>query len=401
MGKTDCNKEGKRNAEIFAKCKGNDGKIYYIFILNAKTVVVGNNNVVNLEQNDCTVKDAVEIMFSKDSFFNSVLRDDGKMFPNALRRTGSCCGKRYDKITNQMMYYQDNGLAENLELFSQKLLHGFRGKGEIDLQVVIMIQRSIMYIYQSNIATAKEEIERAMTLAEKAENRELLIGRCWTYMAHACLYEKNYETALVYLQRACACLELYVSGDEKASIWYLYGYIFMRMAMESPEPSQKLELKAIECFETELKHAMHDPNEAVVAKKKQYSTLKRISILLRTYSDRAFQHDPLEENLNKAKSLLEYFEIHLWSSAPVSARLHFAFHRADFFFRKGQLERALDILETDGRPKVKQIAHKPLEQMFETRFELFLNMMSPMKTAKPYLDDISVEAIESLIGGDD
>jgi len=294
-----------RDISVSSHIPGENGGID-LFVREAKHVISGTGNQVNI-YGQCLGENGTNIKVESEKFLETIVPDNPNLFPNRLRRTGAFNGKRCKMITATMRHFQDNGLKDKLEDYSKKLLVKLQIKREFDLQVVTKIHRGVLYIYQKNLATAEVEINEAMTLAEKAENRQWLTARCHIYLAHIYLYLEDYETALEYLEMARSFLVLCVSSEDSAMLLYLRGYICMNLAGKGAEPCESYERLAIECFDDEIRHASLDGNEDAFRKKLQFATLKKINILLRTYSPSMFNLEALEENMGEAKRLIDYF----------------------------------------------------------------------------------------------
>ena len=367
-----------------------------VLVLKANNVVSGTGNEINISCR-CLGENGTDIKVESEKFFEMLVPDNPNLFPNRLRRTGSFNGKRCEIITATMRHFQDNGFKKKLEDYSKKLLGKLNAKGEFDLQVVTKIERGILYIYQKNLATAEVEINEAMTLAEKAENRQWLTSRCQIYLAHIYLYREDYKTALEYLERARSFLVLCVSSEDSAMLLYLRGYIYMKLAGSVAEPHESYERMAIECFDDEIMHASQDGNEDAYRKKLQFATLKKINILLRTYCPLMFNLETLEENMGEAKRLIDYFERNLWTDASPPAKLHYDMFRADYCYRSGVPERALDILTRDAKQQAKSIGHAPLIQMVESRIELYQRVVSMTQKKVVLLEEFSDESIDELL----
>ena len=397
----------ERKGVSFSSCVKGKDSCTFVFINNVDTAICGKDNTINycLQYDEIAVgkysaKGAKNFVIS-DGQFIPVVANDPKMFPGALRRSGSCDSSVYERITNLMKKYQDCGECKRLEVVSEKLIATFRAKGDIDLEVVVRIHRGVMYIYQNNLILAEREINEAMVLAERAENRQFLIARCELYLAHIALYRKEHDTVMELLERAKSNLFLYVSCEDSALLLYLLGYLNMNKAAESIEHFETLESSAIACFDDEIRHAMEDPSESAVKKKQIFATLKKVSILLRTYSPPMFEHEASEDNVNKAKQLLDEFELRLWTDASPAGKLHFAVLQADYFFRKGQPVRALDIIQAEGQQKAQSIGHKPLLQMVKSRIEIYEKIVPPADDEIERLDEEIDDFIEELLRTDD
>ena len=384
-----------KDISVSSHIPGENGGID-LFVREAKHVISGTGNHVNI-YGQCLGENGTNIKVESEKFLETIVPDNPNLFPNRLRRTGAFNGKRCKMITATMRHFQDNGLKDKLEDYSKKLLVKLQIKREFDLQVVTKIHRGVLYIYQKNLATAEVEINEAMTLAEKAENRQWLIARCHIYLAHINLYLEDYETALEYLEMARSFLVLCVSSEDSALLLYLRGYIYMNLAGKAAEPCESYERLAIECFDDEIRHASLDGNEDAFRKKLQFATLKKINILLRTYSPSMFNLEALEENMGEAKRLIDYFERNLWTDASLPAKLHYDIFRADYCFRSGVPERALDILIRDAKQQAKSIGHAPLIQMVESRIEVYQRVVSMTEKKMASLEEYSDESIDELL----
>ena len=398
------NRVGRCGKHMFHSfVKGENGDTIIINVAHADLYVAGNENKFFLPGGGAHVEQnsSLHLVFNRDNVLQSVIKNDPRLFPKALRRGGSCATGRYDKIMNQTRHFQDNGLTEKMTAYSTKLQEGFESAGEVDLKVVIKVQFAVFCIYQKDLKRAKTELDEARKLAEQAENRQFLIGRCLIFYANIALYEKQYEEALEYLGQANSVLALFASGEDKAMIWYLYGCVYMNMAASKSEVSEELERSAIECFEMEVQHAKEDPDPGVIAKKLQFSILKRIQIYLRTYASYCHEYSVSKASAAKAKELLDTFEHDLWSKASPAAQVHFAAMRSDYFYRMGQPLRALDIVKTDGAGRARKIGHLPLKEMISSRITLFEELIVGYEKNIMVLENVSDEAIDSILNEQD
>ena len=389
----------KENMIVSSCTQGRNGDIK-VYVNKATYVVCGTENTININGQRLEKK-GTNITVDKKKCLEIVVSDDRNMFPYRLQRTGSFNGKRYHAISEMMRYFQDNGLNEKLEICSKQLLDRFREKGEFDLQVVTKIHRGISHIYQKNLSTAEVEINEAMALAEKAENRLWLIARCQLYLAHIFLYREEYKTAEEYVEMARSFLVYCVSSEDSALLLYLRGYIYMNLAGKGDEPCEPYERKAIECFDDEIMHAVLEENKEASQKKLRFATLKKITIFLRTYSPSMFFFEAFEKQIGEAKELMDSFEKQLWKDASPPARLHFEVLRADYCYRSGVSERALFILNSDAREQAKSIGHAPLVQMVESRIEIYQkDVLLTQKKVVPRAE-ISDKTIDELVEMDD
>ena len=398
------NRVGRCGKHMFHSfVKGENGDTIILNIRHADLYVAGNENKFFLPGGGGLVgeNNSLRLVFNRDNVLQSVIKNDPRLFPKALRRGGSCATGRYDKIMNQTRHFQDNGLTEKMTAYSTRLQEGFESAGEVDLKVVIKVQFVVFCIYQKDLKRAKTELDEARKLAEQAENRQFLIGRCLIFYANIALYEKQYEEALEYLCQANSVLALFASGEDKAMIWYLYGCVYMNMAASKNEVSEELERKAIECFEMEVLHAKEDPDPGVIGKKLQFSILKRIQIYLRTYASYCHEYSVSKASAVKAKELLDAFEHDLWSTASPAAQVHFAAMRSDYFYRMGQPLRALDIIKTDGAGRARKIGHLPLKEMVTSRISLFEELIVGYEKNIMALENVSDEAIDSILNEQD
>eukprot|EP00112_Aurelia_sp_Birch-Aquarium-sp1_P004675 Seg1529.7 transcript_id=Seg1529.7/GoldUCD/mRNA.D3Y31 product="hypothetical protein" protein_id=Seg1529.7/GoldUCD/D3Y31 len=392
-----------RQHMIHSFVEGKNGNTIIINIGHAGLYIAGNNNKIHLPGGGPYVEPngSLRLVLNRDDVLQSVIKNDPRLFPKALKRDGSCATRRYDKIMNQMRHFQDNGLSEKMEVYSKKLEERFESAREVDLKVVVKVQFVVFCIYKKDLTRAKTELDEAMKLAEHAENRQFLIGRCLIFYANIALYEKQYEKALNYLDQANSVLALFASGEDKAMIWYLYGCVYMNMAALKSEISEELERKAIECFEIEVQHGKEDPDPCVIAKKLQFSMLKRIHIYLRTYASHCHEYQVSKASTAKAKELLDAFEHDLWSEASSAAQVHFAAMRSDYFYRMGQPLRALDIIKTEGAIRARRIGHLPLKEMVDSRISLFEELIMGNERNVMVLEDVSDEAIDNILDEED
>ena len=392
----------EQNSEDLLLMAERDDQTVIINIKRAGLLIAGEGNQFKFGNIGLPslINSGAGLIFHKDDIVRAIIKNDPKLFPKALRRTGSCAGKRYNMIMAQTRNFQDSGLTEKLEVFSEKLLKGLKEKEDIDLQVVVMIQRTVAYIYlkdTKSLEKAKTELENIIKLAEKARNNQLLIGRCLQYLAYVATAQgKEYE-ALEYLDQASSIMALFVSGEDKAFISYLYGNVYLELAGRLKKPSAEFEMKAVEFFESDIKHVQEDEDKSLISKRIHFSTLKQITMLLRSYSFHSPQYSVPKEYLSRAKKLLDLFECKFWDEASAAAKVFFAAFRADYFARTGNMTRALDILNTEGIAATKKVAGvKPLVNLIKDRLKLYPQIVS-MKRRPAAAVDTTLNAVEDVL----
>lgn len=251
-----------------------------IVIKEAAIVVAGNNNKVQDTRIKKTENCELEIKFNENIV--CVIKNNPKMFPNALRRSGPCAGQAYGLIMVKTRNLTDAGLTQEFICFTDRLLVKTREKKHKDLFVSVLLQRVLFHIYAKETEVALKELEEAKQLSENCMNRSLLLGRCHTLEAYVKVYLSEFEDALDHLEQAKCYLFSLVSGEEKGMICYLIGYIYMKMAGMEKGPRDQLETKAIEYFQLHDRHVNEDSEREVAEKEMQYGILKQATVYLRT-----------------------------------------------------------------------------------------------------------------------
>ena len=251
-----------------------------IIVHKANVVVAGRGNII---RGIITAQvNGYSLDLNIDESLTCVMKPNPKMFPNALTRTGPCVGRAYTLIVNRSRQLTDAGLTQEFIQFTDRLSVRTKEKMHKDLYVLVLLQKAIFNIYAKNNKVALEELKVAEQLSEHCLNRNLLLGKCYTYEAYIRLYQDKYEEALSYIENAKYLLVNVVSGEEKAMICYLTGYIFMKMAGQKEEPCKELEDKAIKYFQLHDRHVKEDSEREVAIKEMQYGILKQATVYLRT-----------------------------------------------------------------------------------------------------------------------
>ena len=249
----------------------------------------------------------------------------------------------------------------------------------MDLHVLTLVERAVFYIYGSKLQVADNELNKAMELTSKCVNYNMLLGRCYTYKAYIYLYKAEYQKSLDNLGIARQLMALYVSGEEKAQMCYLYGCIYMKLAGGTDSPSDNYEAKSLEFFKLDNCHVQEDPDDEVRMKRLQYGIFKQATVYLRTYTQIGYDFPVEEHEISKAKELLDYFELHLWDQASAAAKIHFASLTADYFFRINCFQRSMEILEHSLKDAEK-IGHTPMINMVKDRINLFRSRINQVES---------------------
>ena len=352
-----------------------DGKIsqqpLVINVKRAGIVAIGEGNLINLTDEDSNkTRNELILELDTDGNLRAVIRSNPTMFPNALERKGPCAGTTFSRVTGTTRYLTDAGLTDKFYKFTDTLLTRMQIKQNHDMHVHILLQRVVFRIYANKLQDAEEELNGALLLVTKCMNQSLFLGRCYTYKAYIALYKHDYPKALEMLDKAKHLLACFVSGEEKAMVCYLLGYIYMKLAGQNDTPSRDLETKALEYFQLHFTHAKEDSEKAVVEKELQYGILKQVTVYLRTYTRQGYDFKVDQGSLNKAKQLLDYFEVSLWHEASPASKIHFTALRSDYFYRQNCFQRALDILKMSGLKLAKSVGHKPMIDMVSDRIAL-------------------------------
>jgi len=344
-----------------------------IIVHKAGVVVAGRDNIIRgiiaAQVNGCSLH------INIDESLACVMKPNPKMFPNALTRTGPCAGRAYALIVNRSRKLTDAGLTQEFIQFTDRLAVQTKEKTHKDLYVLVLLQKAMFNIYAKNNEAALEELKAAEQLSEHCLNRNLLLGKCYTYEAYIRLYQEKYEEALMYIENAKYLLVNVVSGEEKAMICYLTGYVYMKIAGKKEEPCQELEDKAIEYFQLHDRHVKEDSESEVAIKEMQYGIIKQATVYLRTYTFTSFQFGTNDESIEKAKELLDFFELHLWKDATPASKIHFTALKADYLYRRKCFERSLHILTTNGLTLAKDVGHKPMIDMVDERIRIIETSM--------------------------
>ena len=345
-----------------------------IFIQDVNVVVAGKGNMIQGKTAEKT--GGCSLHFDSNEILACVMTPNSTMFPNALTRTGPCAGQAYTLIVTKSRQLTDAGLTNDFTRFTNKLAVHTEQKKNKDLHVLVLIQKAIFNIYAKKSDVASKDLKAAEQLTDNCLNRNLLLGRCYTYEAYIKVYENKFEEALHYIEKAKDLLSNLVSGEEKAMVCYLTGYVYMKMAGEAYSPNKELEDKAIEYFQLHDRHVKEDTEREIAIKEMQYGILKQATVYLRTYTIEGYQFGTNEKNIEKAKTLLDFFEINLWHEATPASKIHFTTLRADYFYRRNCLARALYILENSGVKLAKDVGHRPMIEMVKDRIRIIENLIA-------------------------
>ena len=273
-----------------------------------------------------------------------ILNNLSKAYPNVLSTTGAIAKSRHTRVINCCQDLRNKGEFQE----HQRVLEYCRRKvdeKDRDLFISFKLEESLALINKNDITAANQSLETLKTIAVKAKNSSLLLGRIYVFMANIELRLKDYKEAIKMLDIASHYLEYFASGDEKTFLCYIYGVTYMRLAGECPFPDEELENRALRYFDLYLRHAkIHEGCGFFVRRGINYVMFQKASIYLRTYNNILRDCHVSTWAVEMAKECLKFVEDATEFAEEHATKIKIMAIKSDIAYREEKIERARSIL---------------------------------------------------------
>ena len=181
-------------------------------------------------------------------------------------------------IMNELHQFCDNGHWAEFEKACTNLE---RQSCNVDIKVVILLEKAIAFLYQQNLEKAELTALEALENASRAENRQLLAGRAYYYLAHVYRRERKLGEAVRCIDLSKQNLHLMDVCLDQSFLAYEEGNVMKEFISGCANLSKKLVLQAKQCFERCLDLCKRlDGSDASVIPTTHSFALTKIAMLL-------------------------------------------------------------------------------------------------------------------------
>ena len=273
-----------------------------------------------------------------------ILNNLSKAYPNVLSTTGAIAKSKHTRIINYCQDLRNKGEFQEHQRVLDYCRRKVDGKDR-DLLISFKLEESLALINKNDVTAANQSLETLKTIAVKAENSSLLLGRIYVFMANIELRQKDYKEGIKMLDIASHYLEYFASGDEKTFLCYIYGVTYMMLAGESPFPDEELENRALQYFDLYLRHAkIHEGCGFFVRRGINYVMFQKASIYLRTYNNILRDCHVSTWAVEMAKECLKFVEDATEFAEEHATKIKIIAIKSDIAYREEEFERARSIL---------------------------------------------------------
>eukprot|EP00112_Aurelia_sp_Birch-Aquarium-sp1_P008396 Seg1923.4 transcript_id=Seg1923.4/GoldUCD/mRNA.D3Y31 product="hypothetical protein" protein_id=Seg1923.4/GoldUCD/D3Y31 len=327
--------------------------------LTSNYTIIGNNTEIQLPCRGNTVRSSSQAgnavarysMTASNLVFQTpqnmrylVFNNLTKAYPDVLSTTGAIAKSKHTSIINYCQDLRNKGEFQK----HQRVLDYCRlkvGQKDPDLLISFNLEEALALINKSDVTAANKSLETLKTIAVKAKNSSLLLGRIYVFMANIDLRQKDYKQAIKMLDIASNYLEYFASGDEKTFLCYIYGVTYMMHAGECQSPDEELENRALQYFDLYLQHAkIHEGCGYFVRRGINYVMFQKASIYLRTYNNVFRDCQVSKWAVEMAKECLKFVEDATEFAKEHATKIKIISIKSDIAYREEEFGRARNIL---------------------------------------------------------
>lgn len=211
-------------------------------------------------------------------------------------------------IMNKLHKFCDDGRWAEFENACAKHLE--RQPCSNDIKVVILLEKAIAFLYQHNLEKAELTALEALEIASQAENRQLLAGRAYYYLAHVYRREKKLGEAVRCIDLSKQNLHLMDVCLDQSFMAYEEGNVMKEFISGCAVLSKKLVLQAKQCFERclDLCKRMDDSDASVIPTTHSFALTKIAMLLLDCGSTSGRERCVSVDHIQEAKRFLDLLQ---------------------------------------------------------------------------------------------
>ena len=164
-------------------------------------------------------------------------------------------------IVSKLRYFRDNGKQKEFDDVCDKVLEKSKHRGDLDKQIVVMLEQSMYHCFQGNPSQAKRLLQRVVQMCPKSEHSTALLNRAYLYLAHIHIADGTYGTAQECLGMVKGRESKGIPAQDIAHYHVLQGLIMTNFATKVKQMSQKLWLEAGNCFNKAIQFYTKAPDD--------------------------------------------------------------------------------------------------------------------------------------------
>ena len=171
--------------------------------------------------------------------------------------------KEIVNIIKTVRYIRDNGKVEEFDTKCSELLKNAKRKGNLDEELVLILERSIFLSHQGNPSEGKKVLQKGVQMSSKSKNSAAIKNRAYLLLAMIHINDGSYGTAQECLGMVDKETDVLLSAEDTALRSLLHGIIMMNFGQKLNEMAQNLWQEAAGNFKDALDHCLANKNGTI------------------------------------------------------------------------------------------------------------------------------------------
>ena len=166
-------------------------------------------------------------------------------------------------IVKTVRNIRDNGKVEEFDLKCSELLKNAKRKGNLDEELVILLEQSTCLCYQGIPSEGKKVLQKAVQMSSKSKNSTAIKNRAYLFLALIHINDGSYGTAQECLGMLEKEMDGLLSVEDITLRFILHGIIMMNFGWKLNGMAQNLWQEAADNFESALDYCQANKNGMV------------------------------------------------------------------------------------------------------------------------------------------
>lgn len=241
-------------------------------------------------------------------------------------------------VMNGLHKLCDNGEWEKFEAACKKLRHS----QDADLQVAILLEQAIAFLYQHDLENAEVTAMEALSIVSKADNHQLLVGRAYYYLAHIYRREKKLGEAVRCIDLSKQNLRMMDVCLDQSFMAYEEGNVMKEFISSGAVLRRKLLLQAKLCFERclDVCRRLPDSDSQVIPHTHSFALTKIAMLLLDCGSTSGRERCVSATHVTEAKRFLDLLQEQGLDKITQRRKLQFMLACSDLQYRQSNYQAA-------------------------------------------------------------
>lgn len=243
-------------------------------------------------------------------------------------------------IMNGLHKFCDNG---NWAEFEKACAHLQRHSNTADIQVAILLEKAIAFLYHHDLEKAELTALEALEVASKAENHQLLAGRAYYYLAHVYRREHKLGEAVRCIDLSKQNLHLMDVCLDQSFMAYEEGNVMKDFISGGAVLRKTLVLRAKQCFERclDLCRRLDDSDSSAIPPTHSFALIKIAMLLLDCGSTSGRERCVSASHVHEAKRFLDLLQRRGLDEITERRKIQFLLARADLRYRMCDYQMAI------------------------------------------------------------